>query len=182
MNEQIKQIATRIRDLREVLELSREDVAKQCNISLTVYEKFENGDEDIPVSFLIQMAEHYGVPVYTLLAGEDLHVGSYFVTRKESGITIAHSKVHTHQYLAGGFKEAKTAPYIVTIKKHNVSVPLNIHTKQEFNLVLKGTLLLQIDSKEIILKQGDSIYFGAKYHHGIKALTKRGAVFLTILL
>jgi quercetin dioxygenase-like cupin family protein len=46
----------------------------------------------------------------------------------------------------------------------------------------KGTLLLQIDGKDIILEEGDSIYFDATKPHGMKALNNEKARFLAIIL
>ena len=37
-------------------------------------------------------------------------------------------------------------------------------------MVLKGRLLLQINNKDLILVEGDSIYFNSELPHGMKAL------------
>ena len=52
MNEQIKQIAERLRGLREVLELTTEDIARDSDISAEEYRLAETGDYDISVSML----------------------------------------------------------------------------------------------------------------------------------
>lgn len=50
MDEQIKQIAERLRGLRDVLELTAEDIARECDISPYDYRLAETGDFDISVS------------------------------------------------------------------------------------------------------------------------------------
>ena len=50
MNEQIKQIASRLKGLREVLDLTTADVAAVCGIEPREYELMESGIIDIPVS------------------------------------------------------------------------------------------------------------------------------------
>ena len=47
MDDQIKQIAERLRGLRDVLELTAEDIARDCEISAEEYSLAETGDYDI---------------------------------------------------------------------------------------------------------------------------------------
>ena len=46
MNDQIKQIAERLRGLRDVLELTSEDIARDCDISAEEYRLAETGQYD----------------------------------------------------------------------------------------------------------------------------------------
>ena len=52
MDEQIKQIAERLRGLRDVLELTAEDIARECDISAEEYSLAESGEFDISVSMM----------------------------------------------------------------------------------------------------------------------------------
>ena len=61
MSEEIRQIAERLVGLRDALNLRPEDIASTCNINLETYLGYESGEKDIPVSFLHQIAKHYGV-------------------------------------------------------------------------------------------------------------------------
>ena len=61
MNEQIKQIAERLRGLRDVLELTAEDIARDSDISAEEYRLAETGDYDISVSMLQKIARTYNV-------------------------------------------------------------------------------------------------------------------------
>lgn len=47
MNDQIKQIAERLRGLRDVLELTSEDIARESDISAEEYRRAETGEYDI---------------------------------------------------------------------------------------------------------------------------------------
>ena len=60
MDEQIKQIAERLRGLRDVLELTTEDIARDCDISAEEYRLAETGEFDISVSMLQKIARRYG--------------------------------------------------------------------------------------------------------------------------
>ena len=47
MNEQVKLIGQRIQDLREISELSVEEVAESLNISVDKYISYENGENQV---------------------------------------------------------------------------------------------------------------------------------------
>ena len=57
MNEQIKQIAGRIRELREILDVAAIDLAKQLNLSPEEYERYENAEDDIPIGVIYGVAQ-----------------------------------------------------------------------------------------------------------------------------
>ncbi|MBP1594424.1 MAG: transcriptional regulator [Bacteroidetes bacterium] len=81
MDEQIKQIAERLRGLREVLELSVEDVVRDCGLSIEEYAQAESGESDISVSMLQKVARKYGVALDALMFGEEPKMSTYFLTK-----------------------------------------------------------------------------------------------------
>ena len=103
MNEQIKQIAERLRGLRDVLELTAEDIARDSDISAEEYRLAETGDYDISVSMLQKIARTYNVALDALMFGEEPKMSSYFVTRAGKGISIERTKAYKYQSLASGF-------------------------------------------------------------------------------
>ena len=56
------------------------------------------------------------------------------------------------------------------------------HAGQEFSLVLEGRMMVNIDGKELILNEGDSLYFNSKLPHGMKALDGKTVRFLAIIM
>ena len=61
-------------------------------------------------------------------------------------------------------------------------ITLNTHFNQEFNYVLEGTLLLRIAGNDLMLNEGDSIYFDATRPHGMKAMNGKKVKFLAIII
>ena len=57
----------RIRDLREDKDLNQTQVAKMLGMSQTGYSKYETGENDIPTSVLIKLAEFYNTSIDYLL-------------------------------------------------------------------------------------------------------------------
>jgi len=184
MNEQIKQIAERLAGLRDALEISTEEMAKVCNLTTEQYLLMESGTVDISVSILHQISQAYGVELTTLMFGDEPKMSSYFITRKGKGIAVERTKAYKYQSLAAGFSGRKADPFMVTVhpKPEEEPIYLNSHPGQEYNLVLKGRMLLQINNKKLILEEGDSIYFNSELPHGMKALDGEKVSFLAIIL
>ena len=61
----------RIRDLREDNDLNQTQVAKMLGMSQTGYSKYETGENDIPTSVLIKLAEFYNTSIDYLLGQTD---------------------------------------------------------------------------------------------------------------
>ncbi len=61
----------RIRDLREDKDINQTQVAKVLGMSQTGYSKYETGENDIPTTILIKLAEFYGTSVDYLLGLTD---------------------------------------------------------------------------------------------------------------
>jgi len=183
MEEQIKQIADRLRGMREVLEISADAAAETCAITKEQYMNFESGQFDIPVSILHRMAQKYNFDITSLLTGEEPLMRSYTLTRKDKGLRVDRRKAYKYQALAGNFQNRKADPFVVSVDpKEDETVSFNSHPGQEFNYLIEGQLKIFIGSKEMILEPGDSIYFDSGIPHGMLAMENKPAKFLAIIL
>ena len=88
MNIQIQQIAERLKGLRDALKLSEADCAQACGISPALYQQYESGESDIPVSFLYRFSSVYQIELTTLLTGDVPHMRGYSVTRQGTGSVV----------------------------------------------------------------------------------------------
>ena len=184
MNEEIKQIAERLKGLRDVLELSVEEVAETCGLVPENYLALESGNVDISVSVLHRISQAYNVELTTLMFGNEPKMSSYYVTRNGKGVSVERTKAYKYQSLAAGFSKRKADPFLVTVHPEQDDKPINqnTHAGQEYNYVITGRLLIQINGKDIILEEGDSIYFNSELPHGMKALDNQPVNFLAIII
>jgi len=184
MNEQIKQIAERLRGLREALNISIEEMADACGLTPDAYRETESGTVDISVSLLHEISQRYKVELTALMFGDEPTMNSYFITRKGKGVSVERTHAYKYQSLAAGFAHRKADPFMVTVhpKPDDAPVYLNTHEGQEYNYVVSGRLLLQINGKDLILEEGDSIYFNSALPHGMKALDGNTVKFLAIII
>jgi transcriptional regulator with XRE-family HTH domain len=184
MNEQIRLIAERIRGLRDIAQLSLEACARELGIPAETYRAYESGEIDIPASFLYQIAGRFRVDLSSLLTGEEPRLRVYAVTRAGRGVRVDRRKDYGYQSLAFNFVDKRMEPFLITVEPHPEPwpVPLNVHPGQEFDYVLEGQLMVVVDSHEILLSPGDSIYFDARHGHGMKAVGGAPARFLAVIL
>lgn len=184
MSDQIRQIAIRIRDLREISGKTQETAAKELNISSETYREYESGNVDIPVSFLYEIANRYNVELTAILTGEGPRLHSYALVKSGKGVNVERRKEYKYQSLAYNFIHKKAEPFLVTVppEPENTPVHYNSHPGQEFNYVIEGSMKVIINEKEILLNEGDSLYFDSGLQHGMKAVGGKPAKFLAIIL
>jgi len=184
MKEKIQFIAERIKELREISGLSATSLAQELGISLDLIIQYESGTVDIPVGFLYKVAHKFGIELTAILTGENPRLHVYCVVRKDKGLSVERRKQYKYESLASNFINKKAEPFIVKIEPETEPAPMdfNSHPGQEFNYVLEGTLKILIDTHEIVMNVGDSIYFDSAYIHAMKAMNQTPVKMLAIVL
>lgn len=183
MNEYNKDIGKRIRELRELSDITIKEIAEKLNISEETYIQYENAEIDIPASFLYELAHIFKVDLGLLLTGEESRMNIFDLTRANKGISIDRSKEYTHENLCSKFIHKKAETFLVTVDPKKNPVPsLNSHPGQEFNYVLEGSLKIYIHNNEIVLNEGDSIFFDSTHRHAMVALNGKPAKFLAVII
>lgn len=184
MSEQIRQIAARIKDLREIEGITIETLAKELGVPVNLYREYESGAIDIPVGFLYEVSNRFNVELTAILTGEDPKLRTYSLVRKDKGMRVDRRNPYKYQNLAYNFIHKKAEPFLVTVEPEIDETPVHLssHPGQEFNYVLEGTLMIYIDGHQITLNEGDSLYFDSSCSHGMKALNNKRARFLAIIL
>ena len=180
MNEKAAHIPERIKELREILEISALDMAKDINVPLETYYKMEKGEIDISISVLYTIASKLGADVTVLLTGEEARMDSAAICRKGKGVQIERYPGYEFSSLAYNFKNRTIEPLLVTLDSSKPAAALVSHSGQEFNFVTEGKIKIIVGKTEHILNTGDSIYFDARLLHGQSALNGT-AQFLTII-
>ena len=184
MENNIKQIGERLKGLREIFNISAEEVAELCEVSLEHYLKIEAGEADPSVYRLSRISKRYGIDLDVLIFGEEPRMRGYYITRAGKGPEVDRGNEYKYQSLAGGFRNRKVDPLLAQVdplpgdKKYTQ----NTHDGQEFDFVLQGTLELTIEDKVLVLEPGDSIYFDSKRMHCFRALNGKPATFVCIIV
>ena len=179
MNEYIKQISDRIRELRDILDLTAEEVAANIGVSTEEYLAYENGEKEIPISLLYKVASIFKVDPTVLMTGDVPRMDDYTVVRGGNGVKVERYPGYSFSALAFNYKHRQMDPMIVTLSKSETA-ELVRHGGQEFNYVIEGAIKVVVGDREFTLEAGDSIYFNPEKPHGQRAVTET-AKFLTII-
>jgi len=182
MTDQIRQIAARIKEIREISGISAETLADTLNVDAMVYKNYESGSSDIPVGIIFKIAEHFNIELSVMLGGDNPKMHVYGIVRKGKGLNLERRKQYKYESLAYNFIHKKAEPFLVTIDPDDKILEFNSHPGQEFNYVLKGTMKTIIDGHELILNEGDSVYFDSGVKHAMKALNNEQVRFLAVVL
>jgi quercetin dioxygenase-like cupin family protein len=182
MKERLDEIGSRLRELRELNRVSSEEMAQHLKVPVGTYNCYEEGQLDIPASILIGIARKLNVDLGLILTGEESKMNIFTVTRKGEAVEVEHRKEYDSQSLARKFAHKKAEPFIVTIDPKKDKPRLYTHSGQEFEYVLEGTLKLTINENEIILNEGDSIFFDSSYKHIMEALNDKPVKLLAVVM
>jgi len=181
MSEEKKRISERIRELREIFDLSVEEMARETGVETRKYIEYETSGENIPISVLYHISQKFGVDLSEILTGEAARISTLQVCRRGKGRTIDRYPGYMFESLAPRFTNKIMEPLLVTLIPGQPEAALVTHGGQEFNLVLEGTIVITYDDKEHVLSPGDAVYFDPTHPHGQKAIGEGKARFLTVI-
>ena len=183
---ELHEVARRIREMREIDGASVEEMAKKTEVTPEDYRKYEAGETDLPFTFIHKCALAFGIGITDLLEGESAHLSSYTVTRKGEGEQTAREDGITIKNLAPRFRKKLAEPYWVKYEYQkelqNKPIHLTKHSGQEFDMVLSGRLKVQVGSNTEVLDAGDSILYNSSTPHGMIAVDGEDCVFLAVVL
>ena len=186
LGQKLREISARIRDLREIEGKTPEEMAAEIGISTEEYISCEEGLSDLNFAFLYSCATVLNVDVTDLIEGTSPRLRSYIVTRNGEGQNVGHAHGMTYFNLASSFKYRTSEPLrvIATYNKDAQDLPIEVtsHEGQELDIIIKGTLKLQIGSHIEILSEGDSIYYDSSTPHGMIATGGQDCWFYAIVL
>ncbi len=183
LHEQLLEVAQRIKNTREIFGFSVEEMARKTDVSFEEYEQLEKGEKDFSFTFIYKCAKCFNVDPTELLQGTSPTLSSYNITRKGGGLAITRLKGVVYKNLASMFKNKIAEPFWVKIPyQENEEMKTSTHAGQEFDIVIKGTLKINIDGNEETLYEGDSIYYNSSTPHGLMAIGGEDAEIYAIVL
>ena len=182
----IREMAERIKELREIEGLTTAEMALKTDVSEQEYINCENGLSDLNFAFIYRCAAAFNVDVTDIIAGQSPKLKSYTLTRSGNGQKIEQAHGMTYYNLAPSFKNRIAEPLYVCSKyseeAQNKPIELTTHDGQECDIVLKGHLKVQIGDHSEILGAGDSIYYNSSSPHGMIAVGGEDCHFYAMVL
>ena len=183
-----KNIGEKIRQIRELKKISREDLAGLAGMDVSLIQRLEEEKLIPSLGPLIKIARAMGVRLGTFLddvvndgpaivRADKLKDGIRF-TSQESG-----SREHLNFYSLAQDKAGRSMePFIVEIEPgKQVDHMLSSHEGEEFIFVLEGQVEINYGKDVIELTTGDSVYFDSIVMHHVHSGNEKPAKILAVV-
>ncbi|MBR3691666.1 MAG: AMP-binding protein [Clostridia bacterium] len=182
----LKEVARRIRDLREATGYTQEELARLTGVTVEDYRVLEAGESDFSFTFIYKCAKACGVEVTDILEGTSATLTSFAITRRGEGLKIVKKHGYVYNNLAPKFKDKLAEPFLVKFpylpEEQDMPIKLSSHNGQEFDVIVKGSLKVQVGGHVAVLNEGDSIFYNSLIPHGMIAVSEGGCEFHAVVL
>ena len=186
MDFKIREVAGRIRELREISGFTVEEMASRTGLTVEEYQQCEAGSRNLSIAFLYRCTLSFGVDMGDLLEGRSPKLRSYDLTRKGEGQRIEEAHHMVGYNLAADFRNRIALPLYMEMKyrpgAEYQDIELVSHEGQECDIVIRGHMKIQIGSRSEVLHAGDCIYYDSSTPHGMIAVDGEDCAFYAIVL
>jgi len=186
MDFKIREVAARVRELREISGFTVEEMAQRTALSVEEYIQCESGNRNLSIAFLYRCTLSFGVDMSDLLEGRSAKLRAYDLTRKGEGQRIEEAHHMVGWNLAADFRNRIALPLYMEMKYREGAeyedIDLVTHEGQECDIVIRGHMKIQIGGHTEILHAGDTIYYDSSTPHGMIAVDGEDCAFYAIVL
>jgi len=170
-------IGERIRNLRQMSNLTQEELAERANLTKGFISQVERDLTSISLDSLVQ-----------ILDALDENISDFFretsqekiVYREKDRVPLEKEKVHKFELLVPGSTNRRLEPVLLTLKQGQSTPKEKPHEGEEFGFVIKGRISLRFGREIIKLKKGECFYFWSEKEHWLQNTSSRNAIVLWI--
>ncbi|UHL62618.1 XRE family transcriptional regulator [Paralcaligenes sp. KSB-10] len=175
----------RLKTLRRQQSFSLEQLARNTGLTKSYLSKLERGISEPSISTVLRLADAYQISVGQLLgtgeAAQDEIVSVVRVAEREPLLRRGEGSSYRYQSMAGRRKIKAMEPFIIYPPRVFPDLTSVFpHPGEEFMLVLKGAVEVNVGEREYRLDCGDSVYFDAEFPHRIRTVGRVMAEVLVI--
>ncbi|GFK92280.1 (S)-2-hydroxypropylphosphonic acid epoxidase [Fundidesulfovibrio magnetotacticus] len=177
-----RDISRRIKDLRDALDITPDELAKRVGCTPEEITNYESGSGEVPVSYLYALAKATGVDLTALITGSEAKLHQYCLVKKNQGLAVTRRKAYKYQALAYRFNRPSMEPFLVTVPpREREELEFNHHAGEEFIYLLEGRLELLLGKDVVVMNPHDSLYFSSTIPHAMRGLDGKEALFLDVI-
>lgn len=160
-------IGPKIRKIRLQKGLKLKDVARETGLSVSLISQVENNNSSASLHTLIKLADFLGTSASFLLE-EPGKKESALVCRKKDRKSwdIDDGKTHI-ELLNPSLYSSKFEVVHSRLQSCESNLEKYTHQGEEFGLVLKGRIQVELGDEVYVLNEGDAIYFKSTIPHAI---------------
>jgi transcriptional regulator with XRE-family HTH domain len=167
-----EKLGIRIRNFRERLELSPEELARNAGIEASMIRDIEEGRVYPAINVLVKIARALGQRLGTFL--DDQFVADPLIVRRdereeETSPYIGGAEGHYHYFPLGkGKTDRHMEPFYIIIDPSERR-ELSSHEGEELVIVVSGEVELIYGKETFLLREGDSMYYNSIVPHHLGA-------------
>jgi transcriptional regulator with XRE-family HTH domain len=170
-------IGERIKNLRELSNLTQEELADRAGLTKGFISQIERDLTSISLDSFLQILE-----------AMDENISDFFressaekiVYRETDRVAIEKDKIQRFELLVPGSTNRRLEPILLTLRKGQVTPRERPHEGEEFGFVLRGKVTLRFGKEALKLKRGECFYLSAEKEHWIQNTSSKEAVLLWI--
>lgn len=175
--EVVNSIGPKVRELRDMLGLSLQQLSDRCDVSPAAIHKVEQGNMVPTITTLLKLAVALDRPIAYFVDEETGPPSTMVVTRasERQNLYTSHTGI-TLEGISGPYGQYFVASAVAEVVPGASSgeKPLR-HAGEELIHVLSGTLDIEVDGHSVRLGVGDSIHFRTDRDHRWSNTSKRPA-------
>jgi transcriptional regulator with XRE-family HTH domain len=177
-------IAQRVREYRNSLGLTVEQLAERAEISKSMLSKIENAQGSPSLGTLSKLAKAISVPLTSFFRGLEEEHDALFI-KAGRGVEIVRKGTRVgHRYeMLGEMRgpQKVVEPMLVTLDEHTEVFPLFQHPGIEFLYMLEGVMEYGFGSSRYVLHPRDALQFSGEIVHGPTELVETPCRFLSVI-
>lgn len=162
-------IGLKIKNLRNYLNLTQEELADRCELSKGFISQLEHNKVSPSIENLETILEVLGITI-----------SDFFKEEKEDLIVFSYNEQNDKRYdsylqtwLVPSAQKKMMEPIYVELDEGGVTEKDFPHEGEEFGYVIEGEIEIHYGDRSYAVKAGDSFYFEAKYEHYLKNISKK---------
>ena len=163
------EIGKKIKELRNTLNLSQEELASRCDLTKGYISQLENNLTSPSIATLVDILNALGTSLKDFFADEK---DDKIVFHKDDYVTKDYDD-YSITWLVPNAQTNEMEPIIVKINPHSRTEEDYPHEGQEFGFVLEGEIVVVNDSLKVRCHKGETFYYDtSKVHYLINPKDK----------
>ena len=158
-------IGERIRNLRQLSNLTQEELAERANLTKGFISQIERDLTSISLDSLVQILDALdeSIPEFFRGAAEEK-----IVYRQKDRVAIEKERIERFELLVPGSTNRRLEPVLLTLRQGQVTPKEPPHEGEEFGYVLQGRINLRFGKEVLKLKKGECFYISAEKEHWLQ--------------
>ena len=175
-------IANKLKALREKSKLSLRDLGEKTGLSASFLSQLELAQVSPSLASLENIADALNVRI-TYFFDDQSRPDSIVMRKDERKRLHGQGSKIIIQPLAHQLSKKKIEPFMLTLEVGGESGehPYSSHHEEEFGIVLQGKIRFNLEDKEYILAEGDSVYFNPAKPHKWENMGKKEAIIILVI-